>query len=289
MNNSASNLSTLRADAEALSAGIPALLANADRLAATLSLGSHGRRRAGQGEEFWQYRPAGYGDSAADIDWRRSGRTDAHFVRQLEFQTAQSITFWVDTSQSMQFENKAARARLLAMACANVLLKGGERVGLMDSGEPAKSGISHLDALAFGLMYEDINEYGIAPQKPLQKGSRAVFISDFLGDWDNVITGLSHAASQDVQGCLIQVLDPTEMSFPFKGRTLFESMKGALSFESMRAQSLRTAYLDRLAKRQDDLADLAARTGWRFEIHSTDSPAQNALLWLYSAIGKGAI
>jgi MoxR-like ATPase len=289
VNNIVSKLSTLRADAEALSAGIPALLANADRLAATLSLGSHGRRRAGQGEEFWQYRPAGYGDNPSDIDWRRSGRTDAHFVRQLEFQTAQTITFWVDGSQSMQFENKAARARLLAMACANLLLKGGERVGLMNSVEPAKSGISHLDALAFGLMHKDTSEYGTAPQRPLQKGSRAVFLSDFLGDWDNVIAGLSHAASQDVQGCLIQILDPTEMSFPFKGRTLFESMKGAVSFESMRAQSLRTAYLDRLAKRQDDLADLAARTGWRFEIHNTDSPAQNALLWLYSAIGKGAI
>jgi len=65
----------LRARAETLGQSLPALLAEAEHLAATLMLGEHGRWRAGQGDEFWQYRPAHAGDAARSIDWRRSARS----------------------------------------------------------------------------------------------------------------------------------------------------------------------------------------------------------------------
>ena len=47
----------LRTRAETLGASLPPLLAEAELLASTIMLGEHGRRRAGQGDEFWQYRP----------------------------------------------------------------------------------------------------------------------------------------------------------------------------------------------------------------------------------------
>jgi uncharacterized protein (DUF58 family) len=78
----------LRARAEALGQSLPPLLAEAELLAATVVLGDHGRRRAGMGDEFWQYRPAHAGDSARMIDWRRSARSDSHFVREREWQAA---------------------------------------------------------------------------------------------------------------------------------------------------------------------------------------------------------
>ena len=167
--------SRLRANAEELSAGLPALLARAERLAATLSLGSHGRRRAGHGEEFWQFRPSGFGDTARDIDWRRSGRSDDHFVRQMEFQSAQSVSFWVDQSQAMQFENKSEQAQLIALACSMLLLRAGERVGLLATPEPAHAGMAALDGLAYAMTRPSDAEYGVPPVKPLTKGSYAVF------------------------------------------------------------------------------------------------------------------
>ena len=112
----------LRARAETLGQALPPLLAAAEHLSATVILGGHGRRRAGMGDEFWQYRPADSGDSVRMIDWRRSGRADSHFVREREWQAAQSVTLWVDTSRSMAFTGdgarppKADRARLLALA-----------------------------------------------------------------------------------------------------------------------------------------------------------------------------
>ena len=74
----------LRAGAEAASAALPALMLSAERLAASLTAGAHGQRRAGTGEDFWQYRPATQGDTARSIDWRRSARSDGQFVRDRE-------------------------------------------------------------------------------------------------------------------------------------------------------------------------------------------------------------
>src|SRR5690606_24154562 len=76
----------LRAQAEALAAPLPVLLAEAEHLASTVLLGDHGRRRAGQGDTFWQYRPAMPGDEMRNIDWRRSGRADAAFIQDKEWQ-----------------------------------------------------------------------------------------------------------------------------------------------------------------------------------------------------------
>ena len=93
----------LRTRSEALAATLPPLLADASLLASTVVLGSHGRRRAGMGDEFWQYRPMGLGDEARQIDWRRSARSDQHFIKEKEWQAAQSVLIWVDDSQSMTF------------------------------------------------------------------------------------------------------------------------------------------------------------------------------------------
>jgi len=87
----ASTPAALRHRAEAHASGYPPLMAEAEHLAATVMLGEHGRRRAGMGDEFWQYRPAQPGDALRQIDWRRSARSDAHFVRQKEWQAAQSV------------------------------------------------------------------------------------------------------------------------------------------------------------------------------------------------------
>ena len=42
-----------------------------------------------------------------------------------------------------------------------------------------------------------------------------------------------------VRGVLLQVLDPSEEQFPFKGRTIFESMGGTLTHETLKANDLR--------------------------------------------------
>ncbi|MGQ0565897.1 MAG: DUF58 domain-containing protein [Gemmobacter sp.] len=285
------DLTLLRAEAETLGQSLPPLLAEAEHLAATVILGEHGRRRAGMGDEFWQYRPAGVGDSARMVDWRRSARSDAHFVREREWQASQTVALWVDPARSMGFSGdkgrapKRDRARLLALAVAVLLLRGGERVGL-GAEVPPRSGRAQMLRLMQGLE-DGADDYGTPDVSGVAAHGRAVFLSDFLGDPQGVETALGWASDKGVRGALVQVLDPAEEEFPFDGRTIFESMGGTVRHETLRAGDLRTRYLDRLAERKARLLTLAQASGWHYLCHHTGQPAQGALLWLFRALERG--
>jgi len=283
----------LRSRAEALGQTLPPLLAQAEMLAHTVMLGEHGRRRAGLGDEFWQYRPAHQGDGARMIDWRRSARSDAHFVREREWQAAQSVTLWVDPSKSMGFSGdrrraaKGDRARLLALALAVLLLRGGERVGLAGLAQP-RAGRTQLVRLAARLAgVEDTGDYGAPEAEGMVSHGRAVFLSDFMGDLSGVESALARASDRGVKGAALMVLDPAEEEFPFDGRTIFESMGGSVSHETRKAGELRDRYLARLTERKDRLLTLTRAVGWHFSTHHTGQPAQSALLWLYRAVEGG--
>ena len=284
----------LRHSAEAEAARLPALLARAEHLAGTVLLGDHGRRRAGMGDDFWQYRPAQFGDSRRMIDHRRSAHGDQQFVREREWQIAQSVMLWVDQGASMRFASdpktlgtKADRARLLGLAIAVLLVRGGERVGLTGTSLPPRRGNAQIMRLAQALVVDADADYAPPEHRAMLPHARAVFISDFLGDMAEVRIALTKAADRGVRGVVYQVLDPAEEQFPFRGRTIFESVGGSLRHETLKASDLRDRYLARLAERRDELEQLCRATGWQFGLHHTGDSAQSALLWLYRALDGG--
>lgn len=280
----------LRADAEDQASRLPALLARAEHLAGAVLLGAHGRRRAGLGDDFWQYRPAQSGDSRRLIDHRRSAMGDTEFVREREWQIAQSVMLWVDQAASMRFSSdanlpqKADRARLLGLALAILLIRGGERVGLTGTTLPPRRGNPQILRLAELFCQDDSADYAPPEHRAMIPHARAVFISDFMGDLSGVEQALTKAADRGVRGVICHVLDPTEEAFPFTGRTIFESVGGTISHETLKANDLRGRYLERLAARKAELEALCALTGWRYGLHHTDKPAQAGLLWLYGAL-----
>ncbi|MEH6833767.1 MULTISPECIES: DUF58 domain-containing protein [Falsihalocynthiibacter] len=284
----------LRERAEGLASALPGLLAAANQLAASVQTGEHGRRRSGVGDEFWQYRQAVAGDSLRDIDWRRSARSDVHFIRQKEWQAMQTVTLWADTSQSMRFSSspqhatKAFRAQLLTLAIAVLLHRGGEKTALLGDPTPAsasRGGLTHL-AQELEKMVDDA-EFGAPMRSTLPKNTQVVLISDFLGDTKALRELLNSAQGQGVRGAIVQVLDPQEIAFPFEGRNVFESPTGAIRHETLKARGLKARYHDRLAERQAVLRDLARSSGWQFTVHQSDSAPLPALLWLYSALSVG--
>jgi len=283
---------TLRSNAESLAAPFPALLAEAEHLASTVLLGDHGRRRAGMGDTFWQYRPAQDYDEARRIDWRRSARSDQAYVQDKEWQIAQSVVLWVDPAASMRFSSseshatKAERARIIGLATAILLIRGGERVGLTGLRLPPKRGEAQLQQMAQILSIDGDADYGTPDAQGMLPHSRALFISDFLGDLAPVEAALANAADRGVRGALCQILDPQEEGFPFDGRTIFESMGGSVSHETLKAGDLRERYLQRLAERKARLKDLAQLSGWQFTTHHSDTAGTKALLWLYQALER---
>lgn len=284
----------LRRDAEKITGSLPPLMAEAERLAHTVVAGVHGRRRSGPGESFWQYRHAVPGDTAERIDWRQSARSDALYIREMEWESAQSVQFWVDDALSMDYRSddaprsKSDRAALLALALSVLLVRGGERIGLMGTSliRP-RAGETQLTRLALELCRarEGRADYGAPPDEPMVRGGRAVFLSDFMGPREDLFPALIRAAEAGVSGAYVMILDPAEEAFPFDGRMIFESMGRLVDFETQRARALAQAYRERLAERQGALADQARRTGWQCLVHRTSESPRKALLWLYAAIG----
>ncbi len=288
-----SDVAQLRARAQEEASRFPALLARAEQLAGTVLLGDHGRRRAGLGDDFWQYRPLRAGDSYRQIDWRRSARGDEQFVREREWQIAQSVQVWLDPGASMRFAShkdlptKADRARLVTLATAILLIRGGERVGLTGWALPPRRGEEQMLRLAETFSTDGEDDYAEPEARGMLPHARALFVSDFLGDLAPVEAALTKAADRGVRGVLLQVLDPSEESFPFTGRTIFESVGGTLRHETLKAGELKERYLTRLAERKDRLEQLARLTGWQYLVHHTDHSAQSALLWVYRALDGG--
>lgn len=296
---SATVATRLRGDAERAAGSLPPLLAAAERLSATVLMGAHGRRQAGPGETFWQYRRAGPGDAAGAIDWRRSGRGDALFVRETEWEQPQTVWFWCDRSRAMTYrsarrtESKGERAALLCAALAVLLTRGGERIAAAGSdarqgADRAKAGPTQLSRVVSAFASEGDDDFGRPPRVDAARGGRAVFASDFFGDLDAVEREVARLAAGGVSGLMAQITDPAEESFPFDGRVVFESMAGALRFDAHRAQSLRENYQAALEARRARLREAARLAGWRFVIHrTTDSPAPT-LLRLARFLGAGA-
>ncbi len=287
--------SRLQHEADALGAGLPPLMVAADRLAASVSLGSHGRRKAGIGENFWQFRRYASVDSVGRIDWRQSAKSQHLFVREREWESAQTVWFWRDSDPGMQFGSagvtKLERANLLLLALASLLVRGGERVGLLGASYlPAASrftlsriGHSLLDPAMQEKEHVRAEREDGPPRSPISRGARIVWLSDFLSP--QAEDQMAAFAAQGAVGHLVRIVDPAEEDFPYAGRARFESPRGQSSALFGRAESVGQEYRARFAAHGERIARAATRLGWTITVHRTDHAPQTALIALHAAIG----
>ncbi|WP_428299530.1 DUF58 domain-containing protein, partial [Hyphomicrobium sp.] len=279
---------TLERDAHEVAGRLPDLLLEADRIAQTVAHGIHGRRRAGPGETFWQFRIYEPQDAAQLIDWRRSASSDHLYVREREWEAAHTLWLWPDLSPSMQFKShlsgvtKRDRALVLMLAAAELLVRGGERVGLLGLTQPTTS------RRASRRLAEAIAAHPSAPQlasgRPsatrISRHAGVILFSDFLDPIDEVRESIEALAAGGASGHLVQVLDPAEETLPYEGRTEFLALEGGTTWIADRAESLRVRYQARLEAHREQLRSLAVRLGWSFLVHHTDRPPTEPLLTL---------
>ncbi len=272
--------------AEQLGAALPPLLVEAERVAATVMPGLHGRRRAGPGEAFWQFRAYVPGDQASRIDWRQSGKSDRLFIRETEWEAAQTVALWMAGGPGMAWRSskevpaKAVRAQLLLLALAGLLVRAGERVRLFGLARPF-AGRHALPAIAGALRH-----MAPAPEDHrIARHARCVLFGDFWAPLDETRAAVARLAAQGLRGHLLQILDPAEETLPYAGRVRFESVAGeALAALVPRVESVREIYAERVGRHRAALAALAQSAGWSFATHRTDQPPEAALLALHQRL-----
>jgi len=285
--------STLNRSLE-LAGTLPALMVAADRVAATVIQGVHGRRRVGQGDAFWQYRPYRDGDSATRIDWRQSARSRHLFVRETEWEAAASVWLWRDASPSMNYaslrglETKAVRGEIIALALASLLTDASERVAVLGTGMRPITGRIAVRRVAETWLDESLDKTrtppSLPPMVPLPAHGTIVLVSDWLDPLDRIEAVIRHYASAGVRGHIVQVLDPAEEDLPFDGHVKFEGLEAEGQHTIRRVESVRGAYGARLAAQREGLQRLARPANWTVHLHRTDRPPQTVLLALYLAM-----
>jgi uncharacterized protein (DUF58 family) len=278
----------LEGEAHALADRLPDLLLESLKVANTVAHGIHGRRRAGTGETFWQFRQFQGSDPATIIDWRRSAGSDTLYVREREWEASHTFWLWPDVSPSMTFRSHLApvakrdRALVLTLAVAEMLVRAGERVALLGLTPPlssrrATTRIAEALAVNEG---SDALKSSLPPKARLSRFSSAILFGDFLDPPDAIAQRLREMAEGGVQGHLVQVLDPAEETLAYEGRVEFRSPEGDERWVADRVEALRGAYQRKLAQHRAQIEEAARRLGWSFLVHHTDRPAAEPLLTL---------
>lgn len=287
-----STIHELETHAHALAARMPSLLVAARRVSHTVAHGIHGRRRRGPGETFWQFRHFESSDAADTIDWRRSASSDHLYVREREWEAAHTAWMWVDQSLSMAFRShlsetsKIDRAIVLALSMGELLVRGGERIGLM-GGRPrtGRMAVNHV-ALGLARRGRHVPDEGasLPPAAALGAFSECLLFSDFLEPIEDLAPRLEQLAVQGVRGHLIQVLDPAEESLPYHGRTEFTAAETGERMIAGRAESLRQRFHERMVAHREALSEELRRLEWSLLVHHTDRPAEEPLLALHARL-----
>jgi uncharacterized protein (DUF58 family) len=281
------------AGARTLAESMPRLVLEARRVAASVIHGVHGRRRAGPGENFWQYRRFMSGEPAQNVDWRRSARDDHLYVREREWEASHTIWIWPDRSPSMAFasglgtESKLDRALVIAFALAEILVQGGERVGVPGLLRPTASR-NVIEKMAEAILHDTLERASLPPSFAPSPLAEIVVLSDLWSPIGEVRTTISQLSATGAHGHVVQIVDPAEESFPYSGRIEFIEPEGAGAVTAGRAETWRNDYQALIANHRAAVRAETDLRAWSFAIHRTDRPASELLLVLHSRMGSNS-
>jgi len=276
--------------ARKLADAMPRLILEARRVASTVIHGLHGRRRAGPGENFWQYRRFMSGEPAQNVDWRRSARDDHLYVREREWEASHTVWIWPDRSPSMTFtsvlakDSKLERALVVAFALAEVLVQGGERVGVPGLTRPTASR-NVIEKMAEAILHDPTERASLPPSFAPSPLSEVVLLSDLWVPMSDVRGKITQLSATGAHGHVIQIVDPAEESFPYSGRVEFIEPEGAGSVTAGRAEAWRDDYRAIVERHRAAIRAETDLRGWSFAVHRTDRPASELLLVLHSRMG----
>jgi uncharacterized protein (DUF58 family) len=273
-----------------LADAMPRLILEAHRVASTVIHGLHGRRRAGPGENFWQYRRFMSGEPASNVDWRRSARDDHLYVREREWEASHTVWIWPDRSPSMAFasamvtDSKLERGLVVAFALAEVLVQGGERVGIPGLLRPTASR-NVIEKMAQAILLDPAERASLPLAFAPSPLAEIVLLSDLWSPIGEVQKAIAQLAATGAHGHAVQIVDPAEESFPYSGRVEFIEPEGAGSTTAGRAETWRNDYQGLVVHHRAQIRAETDRLGWSFAVHRTDRPASELLLVLHSRMG----
>lgn len=262
--------------------------------------GMHRSPYQGISVEFAQHRPYVQGDDTRHIDWKVYGRSDKVYLKQYQEETNLNLICIVDASESMGYGTvKAADAKTpdwtkydhatsIAASLSYMAIQQQDSVGLAifdqtlsryfkPSNSPGQwkivvNELQHVprwNKTQMGKVLDQIAE-------KLTHRSLVVILSDFFDDLDGIKQGLTHLRYRKHEVMALQILDPTEIEFPFEDVTMFKGLEeaGQLLTEP---RALREGYLEQLAKFTDEFKRMCRNLNIDYQRFSSGDPLDVAL------------
>ncbi len=226
--------------------------------------GLHRSPYKGFSVEFAEYRQYLPGDDLSTLDWKVYARSDRHYVKKYEEETNLECHLLLDVSASMAYRGGAPMSKLeygsvLAASLAFLMNRQRDATGLIAFDDriafrlPASARPGHLHALLLalerlkpGTALECWASAASAGRGARRSGASWCVISDLLDDPEPAIKGLRHLKFRGTDVVVFQVLDPNELTFPFRGASRFRDVESADEVTADPA-SVRAAYLRELA------------------------------------------
>ena len=246
---------------------------------------------------FAEYKDYSPGDEIRHIDWKVAGKTDKYHVKQFEQSTNLKCTILLDSSGSMGYqspfnkgEQKIGYARNLVAGLSYLFLKQFDAVGLtlfnnqVTHHIPPRSKASHLQNILHGLSNFSANgttklEDVLARlTERLPVRSMMILISDFLIENQDINKNLKLLRSRGLEVILFQILHQDELSLPFEGDTIFESLEDDMMV-GLDPIDIREQYQNAMQEKIEHLKKFSNGLGIDYMLLDTTTPLQQALTY----------
>ena len=243
-------------------------------------------KKRGIGEEFWDFREYQLGDPLRSIDWKKSSKLNKILIKNNESESSKNIWFWRDESVSMNFRNsnkveeKLLRSKMLGLILIDILLRSEERVGIIGSDLALKKGPKSFLEIAIEFSSKSFK----FSDSRIKKNDVVFIISDFLEKPDQIKRQLLSISENIYSGILIQVLDSSELEFPFKGRNQFFDPLSGLHKIFNKSESMKVKYREKIKSHQLRLDDICSKFGWKIFRNKTNQTYESLIMQIYSSL-----
>lgn len=192
--------------------------------------------------EFAEHREYSPGDDIRHVDWKVWSKTDRLYLKLYEEETNLLTYLMLDTSQSMDYASegnvtKLHYAKMIAACLSYLVLHQSDSIGLSTfdsrvtrvlrpSGQASqlKEVISMMDRSPGGEKTDLSRVFHDLAERAKRRGL-VVVLSDLFEDPERVVSGLKHFRHRRHDVVVMHILDPAELTFPFRGTTDFRGLE----------------------------------------------------------------
>ncbi len=255
-------------------------------------IGMHRSPYHGFSVEFAEHRQYMPGDPIKNIDWKVFGKTDRFYVKEFEEETNLKCYIILDCSASMRYTSGAITkfdyARQLAASLTYLMLKQQDAVGLLTFDEnvrsfiPARMARPHLNIILSELGNSEPSkrtDSGLAFHKLAERIKRRgliIILSDFLDDYDRIISGIKHFRHKKHEVIIFRILDKRETDFNFPSEARFKDMESSQTILT-NPYEIKENYQKQFSTFSNKLKSEARKGLIDFNSLTTDEPYDKAL------------